>query len=164
MMRGSKVLALLSLIVFGAPLARAYEIAPDCLLIDANGENIKIGNSLASYYADDVGGGFVSYGMLDYPAGRNQLVLEHCPSTKRLTVLSDRSALADEPGSYNLISRQLEAYIESDEKFTLEQMAVGLNALGGMTSVRTTEKTSCACALQAEQRLGQGASQPEIVD
>jgi hypothetical protein len=144
--------------------ADALEYAQDCFLQDSAGNPIMVDEGRVGYYAQDIGGGFVTYYIDNYPEGQNQSIVEHCPSTQRLTVLSNPNAAPGEPGDDNAISRLLDAYLDGEEKFTLKQMATGLNALGAEATVKKTGLESCACRLKAEARLGEGASEPEIVD
>lgn len=156
----------LALVVVGMAThsAYAFEYAADCFLQDKAGQQIMVGGTYVGYYAFDIGDGFVAYYISNYPEGQNQSIVEHCRSTERLTVISNPNAAPGWPGDDNAISRLLRSYLDSDEKFTLRQMAVGLSALGAETRVEKTGKKSCACRLKAAGRLGQGAGETEIVD
>jgi hypothetical protein len=156
--------SILSAGMIGAQPGQALEYAPDCYLQDSTGQRITVKGDNVGYYAQDIGGGFVTYFIGNYPEGSNQSVVEHCPSTERLTAISNPNAEPGDLGDENAISRLLNSYLDSDEKFTLKQMATGLDALGAETTVEKTGKKSCACRLRAAGRLGEGASEPEIVD
>lgn len=141
----------LSFMVVAMP-ALAQETAPDCYVEVA-------GDQKMGFYAQDIGGGFVSYYMSSLPPGRLSVVLEHCPSTERMTAQWDDTAQEQS----SAIRRQFEGMVEGDAQYTLPQIADALQTLGADAAVRRTGVKSCACKLLATGRLGQGAYQPDVL-
>ncbi len=129
--------------------AQGLEFAPDCFVLLPN-------DDVMSIYATAENEDFVSYYLDGVLAGRSQIVLEHCRSTERLTIIMDDRRNPEESAT---IGRAFESYMDDKQGFTLDQIAAGLAELGAETSVARTGLESCPCRLMSEGRLGQGANE-----